>query len=57
MIKILVIHGPNMNLLGIRSYKNGTNITLNKINTVIKKLSKNNNIKLKCVLKLNYLLV
>ncbi len=47
MKKILIIHGPNMNLIGIKSKENGQTITLGKINTAIKNLASENNIKLK----------
>ncbi len=46
-MKILVIHGPNMNLIGIRSKNDGTTITLNKINSHLKKIAQKDNITLK----------
>ena len=46
-MKILVIHGPNLNLIGIRSKNEGKTITLGKINSNIKKIAKINNINLK----------
>ena len=46
-MKILIIHGPNMNLIGIKSKKIGTNITLGKINSLLKKMAKKDNIQLK----------
>ena len=46
-MKILIIHGPNMNLIGIRSKNEGTTITLGKINSNLKKIAKKNNVKLK----------
>ena len=39
--KILIIHGPNLNLLGIKSKKEGTTITLSKINTKLRKIASN----------------
>lgn len=35
-MKILVLHGPNLNLLGLRSAKLGTNITLDKVNSALR---------------------
>ena len=35
--KILVIHGPNMNLIGHRYNKNKTRVTLDKINRCLRK--------------------
>ena len=46
-MKILVIHGPNMNLVGIQSKNDGKTITLNKINTALRKLATINKIKIK----------
>ena len=36
-MKLLVLHGPNMNLMGIRSSERGDRITLDKINSHIRK--------------------
>ena len=36
-MKLLVLHGPNMNLMGIRSSEKGDRITLDKINSHIRK--------------------
>ena len=36
-MKILILHGPNMNLLGVRSAQKGENITLDKINRYIRR--------------------
>ena len=36
-MKLLIIHGPNLNLLGIWSSKNKQNITLDKVNRHIRK--------------------
>jgi 3-dehydroquinate dehydratase-2 len=38
--KILVIHGPNLNLLGLREPKIYGKVTLEKINTELKKIGK-----------------
>ena len=46
-MKLLVLHGPNMNLIGIRSSKRGDRITLNKINTHIRKFIRDLNIEIK----------
>ena len=46
-MKILVIHGPNMNLIGIRSKNKGQTITLGKINSNLRKIAKQHNIDLK----------
>ena len=39
-IKILVIHGPNMNLLGLRKRGDGSRITLDKLNRHLKKAAR-----------------
>ena len=36
-MKLLIIHGPNLNLFGIWSSKNNQNITLDKVNRHIRK--------------------
>lgn len=46
-MKLLILHGPNMNLFGIRSSKKGENITLDKINRHIRRFVRNKNIDLK----------
>ena len=38
---ILVIHGPNMNLLGLKNLEEGQRITLDKISQHIRKTAKN----------------
>ena len=38
--KILVIHGPNMNLLGLRTKGDGGRITLDKLNRHLRKTAK-----------------
>ena len=45
--KILVIHGPNMNLIGQRDLKENNMLTLDKINSHIRKHIRNKNIKIK----------
>ena len=36
-MKILIIHGPNMNLIGLRDIKQNNMLTLDKINSHIRK--------------------
>jgi len=36
-MRILILHGPNMNLFGIESAKVGEKLTLDKINQYIRK--------------------
>ena len=48
-MRILIIHGPNMNLFGIRSSKEGKNITLDKINRYIRKYIRDKNINIKII--------
>ena len=38
--KILIIQGPNMNLLGYRLKNTKTKITLDKLNTHLRKIAK-----------------
>ena len=44
-LKILVIHGPNLNLLGTREPEIYGHLTLEEINKVIKDFAKDNNLK------------
>ena len=46
-MRILVLHGPNMNLIGVWSSKNNKKITLDKINQHIRKFVRNKNIEIK----------
>ena len=39
-MKIIIIHGPNMNLLGIKSKQINKTVTLGKINSALKKIAK-----------------
>ena len=48
-MRVLILHGPNMNLFGIRSSKKGDNITLDKINRHLRKLISSKNIELKII--------
>ena len=36
-MNILVLHGPNMNLIGVRAFSIGENVTLDKINTALQR--------------------
>lgn len=49
MKKILVIHGPNLNLLGEREVDIYGKVTLKEINEALKKLARKNKIQLKIV--------
>tara|TARA_Y100000588_G_C14142378_1_gene876675 strand:+ start:612 stop:1034 length:423 start_codon:yes stop_codon:yes gene_type:complete len=44
---ILIIHGPNMNLLGHRAIEANPNITLDKLNKNLRKVAKKYDLKLK----------
>ena len=47
-MKILIIHGPNLNLLGLWSSKNDSNrLTLDKVNQGIRKYIRGKNIEIK----------
>ena len=48
-MRLLVLHGPNMNLIGIRSAKEGKRITLNKINSYIRKFIRDLNVEIKII--------
>ena len=48
-MKILVIHGANLNLLGYWSSQNKKKLTLEKVNQVIRKHVRNKNIKIKII--------
>ena len=47
MKKLLIIHGPNMNLIGLRSAKDGSRITIDRIDRVIRRKAKEFNFDLK----------
>ena len=47
MKKLLIIHGPNMNLIGLRSAKDGSRITIDRIDRAIRKKAHEFNIQLK----------
>ena len=44
---ILVLHGPNMNLLGMRQFIESGTITLDKLNRHIRKIAKNYDLQIK----------
>ena len=46
-MNILILQGPNVNLLGLKSSKIGKRLTLDKLNRAIKKFSKDNGINIK----------
>ena len=46
-MRLLVIHGPNMNLCGLRSSKKGETITLDKINRHLRRSIRDKDIDLK----------
>ena len=48
-MKILILHGPNMNLFGIRSSKEGKNMTLDKINRHIRNYIRDKNLEIKII--------
>ncbi len=48
-MKLLILHGPNMNLFGIRSAKEDNTITLDKINRHIRKYIRNKNLDIKII--------
>ena len=48
-MRLLVLHGPNMNLFGIRSAKQGERITLDKINTHIRRFIRDKNLDIKII--------
>lgn len=47
--KILVIHGPNLNLLGSREPKVYGKVTLDRINAELKKIAKSEGVAIDCV--------
>ncbi len=46
-MNILVLHGPNMNLIGVRASSIGENITLDKINTALRREARQKKVTLK----------
>ena len=48
-MKLLVIHGPNVNLIGLWSSKNNLNITLDKVNRHIRKYARDKDLQIKII--------
>jgi len=48
-MRLLIIHGPNLNLLGLWSAKKGESITLDKLNKHIRKYIRDKNIDIKII--------
>ena len=48
-MKLLILHGPNMNLFGIQSSKEGKNITLDKINRHIRRYIRDKRLEIKII--------
>ena len=46
-MRLLILHGPNMNLFGIRSAKKKQTITLDKINRHIRRFIRDKNLEIK----------
>ena len=46
-MKLLILHGPNLNLLGLWSSKRNKNLTLDKLNRHIRKYIRNKNVLVK----------
>ena len=46
-MNILILQGPNLNLLGLKSSKNNDRLTLDKLNKAVKKFSRTRDINLK----------
>jgi len=49
MTKVLIIHGPNMNLIGLQSAKDGSRITIDKIDRALLKKAKSLEVQLKII--------
>ena len=48
-MRLLILHGPNMNLFGMRSVKNKQTITLDKINRHIRRFIRDKNLEIKII--------
>ena len=48
-MRLLILHGPNMNLFGIRSAKKKQTTTLDKINRHIRRFIRNKNLDIKII--------
>tara|TARA_B100000029_G_C17169564_1_gene812757 strand:+ start:23 stop:421 length:399 start_codon:yes stop_codon:yes gene_type:complete len=48
-MRVLILHGPNMNLFGIRSAKKKQTVTLDKINRHIRRFIRDKNLEIKII--------
>ena len=48
-MNILILHGPNLNMLGVKSSTNNETLTLDKLNKKLRLYVRNSNIKLKII--------
>ena len=48
-MNLLVLHGPNINLIGSISSRNGERVTLSKIDSKLKRVARESNINLKII--------
>ena len=48
-MNILILHGPNLNMLGVKSSKNNERLTLDKLNKKLRLHVRSTNIKLKII--------
>ena len=48
-MNILILHGPNLNMLGVKSSANNETLTLDKLNKKLRLHVRNSNIKLKII--------
>ena len=48
-MNILILHGPNLNMLGVKSSTNNQTLTLDRLNKKIRMHVRNSNIKLKII--------
>jgi len=48
-MNILILHGPNLNMLGVKSSTNNKTLTLDKLNKKLRLYVRNSNIKLKII--------
>tara|TARA_Y100000817_G_scaffold80520_1_gene62050 strand:+ start:682 stop:1083 length:402 start_codon:yes stop_codon:yes gene_type:complete len=48
-MKILILHGPNMNLFGLKSSYEGNSLTLDKINRHIRRYIRDKNLEVKII--------
>ena len=46
-MNIIVLHGPNMNLIGVRASSIDKNVTLDKINTALRRMARHQKVALK----------